>query len=245
MTVPYQFPSNHGNLIISFLGRDHHKKTKREELFITTKVWIQKDGYKGAMAAFEKSLSRLQLEYIDLYLIHQPYGDVYGTWRAMEELYEQGKIRAIGISNFPPDRVVDLVMHNKVVPAVILIENHPFYQKNDVIPLMKEYGIAVESWGPFAEGKHGIFKNETLVEIANKRGKSVAQVILRWLNQREVIAIPKSTHTERMLENFEIFDFVLDDKDMDRILALDMKESSFFSHIDPDTVKRLCQFRDV
>jgi diketogulonate reductase-like aldo/keto reductase len=211
----------------------------REELFITTKLWVQQFGYEGTKREFEKSLGKLQLDYLDLYLIHQPFGDVYGSWRAMEELYEAGKIRAIGVSNFQPDRLVDLIMNNKVVPAVNQIETHPFHQQTETEKWLKEYKVQHESWGPFAEGKNNIFQNEVLVSIANQYHKSVAQVALRWLTQRGIVAIPKSVRKERMIENFNIFDFELNGEDMEAIAGLDQKESSFFDHRDPEMVKRL------
>ncbi|MDP4227548.1 MAG: aldo/keto reductase [Bacteroidota bacterium] len=211
----------------------------REELFITTKLWIQDAGYESAKKAFVKSLKKLQLDYLDLYLIHQPFGDVYGAWRAMEELYREGKIRAIGVSNFQPDRLMDLMVFNKVIPAVNQIETHPFNQQIETQKFLKENNIQIESWGPFAEGKNNIFKNELLVSIAGKYKKSVAQVILRWLTQRGVVAIPKSIHKERIIENFNIFDFELSPEDMDAIVTLDTKVSSFFDHRNPDMVKWL------
>ncbi len=211
----------------------------REEIFITTKLWIQDAGYEKAKKAFAKSLERLQVDYIDLYLIHQPFGDVYGSWRAMEELYREGKIRAIGVSNFYSDRLVDLISHNKVVPAVNQVETHPFCQQIESHNLMKENNIQIMSWGPFAEGKNNMFQNEVLVSIAKNYNKSVAQVILRWLTQREIVAIPKSIHKERITENFNIFDFELRQEDMETITTLDTKESVFFSHRAPDFVKWL------
>ena len=213
----------------------------REELFITTKLWIQSDGYKGAKDAFEKSLKRLQLDYLDLYLIHQPYGDVYGEWRAMEELYKEGKIRAIGVSNFQPDRLMDLMIHNEIVPAVNQVETHPFHQQNETQTFLKENNVQIESWGPFAEGKNDIFHNEVLSAIGQKYNKTIAQVILRWLTQRQVIAIPKSVRKERMAENFNSFDFTLSKEDMDSIKTLDTKASSFFDHRDPAMVKWLSE----
>ncbi len=211
----------------------------REEIFVTTKLWIQDAGYASAKAAFETSLAKLQLDYLDLYLIHQPYGDVYGSWRAMEELHREDRIRAIGVSNFHPDRVMDLVIHNEVIPAVNQIETHPFCQQIETQKFLKELNIQIESWGPFAEGKHNMFKNELLLSIAAKYRKSVAQVILRWLTQRDVVVIPKSVHKERIAENFDIFDFELSPEDMERIVALDTKTSSFLDHRDPETVKLL------
>jgi len=211
----------------------------RDELFVTTKLWIQDAGYDRTKKAFEKSLQRLQLDYLDLYLIHQPFGDVYGSWRAMEELNREGRIRAIGISNFQPDRVMDLILHNEVVPAVNQIETHPFNQQIETQQFLQENNVQIESWGPFAEGKHNIFQNELLLSIAGKYGKTVAQVILRWLTQRGVVVIPKSVRKERMVENFSIFDFELSSEDMDAIKTLDTKVSSFFDHRDPAMVKWL------
>jgi 2,5-diketo-D-gluconate reductase A len=211
----------------------------RADLFITTKLWIQSDGYAGTKKAFDASLKKLQLDYLDLYLIHQPFGDVYGEWRAMEELYAAGKIRAIGVSNFQPDRLMDLMVHNKIVPAVNQIETHPFHQQLDTHNFLKENNIQIESWGPFAEGKNGIFTNELLLEIASKYNKSVPQVVLRWLTQRGVVAIPKSVREERMAENFNIFDFKLANEDMESIKTLDTNASSFFDHRDPAMVKWL------
>ncbi|WP_350300115.1 aldo/keto reductase [Peribacillus frigoritolerans] len=211
----------------------------REELFITTKLWVQDAGYESTKSAFANSLKRLQLDYLDLYLIHQPYGDVYGSWRAMEELYREGKIRAIGVSNFQMDRLVDLIIHNEVIPAVNQVETHVFNQQIESAKLMQENNVQIESWGPFAEGKNNMFQNGILVSIAEKYNKSVAQVILRWLTQRGVVAIPKSVRKERIIENFKIFDFELGQEDMEKIAALDTKESLFFSHNDPEIVKWL------
>lgn len=211
----------------------------REELFITTKLWIQRNGYEGALKAFERSLNRLQLEYVDLYLIHQPYGDVYGEWRAMEELYRQGKIRAIGVSNFHPDRLMDLSIHNDITPAVNQIEVNPFQQQIEAQKFFQENNVAVQAWAPFAEGRNNLFQNETLLALAAKRKKSVAQVILRWLAQRGIIALAKTTRKERMLENISIFDFELSAEDLAAIEALDTKTSSFFDHRDPEKVKWL------
>lgn len=211
----------------------------RKDLFVTTKLFIQHASYDGAKQAFARSLEKLQLDYLDLYLIHQPYGDVYGAWRAMEELYAAGKIRAIGVSNFYPDRITDFVIHNKITPAVNQIETHPFHQQADVQKLLQELNVQIESWGPFAEGKNDIFKNEVLAGIAKKHGKSIAQVILRWLTQRGVIAIPKSVRKERMAENITIFDFEVGEGEMAQIATLDQKTSSFFDHRDPEMVKWL------
>lgn len=211
----------------------------REDLFITTKLWIQADGYKGAKKAFETSLKKLQLDYLDLYLIHQPYGDVYGEWRAMEELYKEGKIRSIGVSNLHPDRLMDLIIHNEIVPAVNQVETHPFHQQMESQLFMQQNNVQIESWGPFAEGKNNIFYNELLQSIAVKYNKTIAQIILRWLVQRNVVAIPKSVRKERMAENFSIFDFELNAADMEAIKTLDTKSSAFFDHRDPVMVKWL------
>jgi 2,5-diketo-D-gluconate reductase A len=209
----------------------------REELFITTKLWVQDAGYERTKNAFKKSLDRLQLDYLDLYLIHQPFGDVHGSWRAMEELYREGKVRAIGVSNFHEDRLIDLIIHNEVVPAVNQVETHPFNQQIENAKFMKESNVQIESWAPFAEGKNNLFQNELLVSIAEKYNKSVAQVVLRWLTQREVVVIPKSVRKERIIENFNIFDFELSQEDMESMTTLDTKQSLFFSHRDPEMVK--------
>jgi 2,5-diketo-D-gluconate reductase A len=209
----------------------------REELFITTKLWIQSNGYEGTIKAFERSLKRLQLDYLDLFLIHQPYGDVYGEWRAMEELYQQGKIRAIGVSNFQPDRIMDLMIHNKITPAVNQIEVNPFQQQIETQKFLQDNSVKVEAWAPFAEGKNHIFQNEILLSIAARHNKSAAQVILRWVVQRGIIALAKSTRKERMLENISVFDFELSAEDMAAIPTLDTKTSSFFDHRNPEMVK--------
>lgn len=211
----------------------------REELFITTKLWVQDAGYESTKRAFAKSLERLQLDYFDLYLIHQPFGDVYGSWRAMEELYREGAVRAIGVSNFQPDRLVDLILHNEVVPAVNQVETHPFCQQTEAAAVMASEGVQIESWAPFAEGRNNLFGNGTLVSLAAKYRKSVAQVILRWLIQRGVVVIPKSVRPERMAENIDVFDFHLAPEDMDLIATLDTRRSCFLSHRDPETVKWL------
>jgi 2,5-diketo-D-gluconate reductase A len=215
----------------------------REVLFVTTKLWIQDAGYESAKVAFEKSLRRLQLDYLDLYLIHQPFGDVYGSWLAMEELYREGRIRAIGVANFQPDRIMDLIMHNKVIPAVDQIETHPFCQQIETQRFLKENNVQIQAWAQFAEGKNNIFKNELLLSLAKKHGKSVAQVILRWLIQREVVVIPKSVHKERIVENFNVFDFELSRKDTDVIATLDSNVTSFFDHHDPEIVKSLSSMK--
>lgn len=211
----------------------------RSDLFVTTKLWIEDATYEGAKAAFERSLNKLQLDYLDLWLIHQPYGDVYGAWRAMEELHKAGRIRAIGVSNFYPDRLVDFALHNEIVPAVNQIEIHPFHHQDDAQKVLKEYGVQAEAWGPFAEGKNGLFTNEVLQSIGGKHRKSVAQVVLRWLIQRDIVAIPKSVRKERMAENFAVFDFQLDQEDVAAIGSLDQGASSFFDHRDPEKVKWL------
>jgi len=211
----------------------------REKLFITTKLWIQRNGYEGTIKAFERSLKRLQVDYIDLYLIHQAFGDVYGEWRAMEELYQQGKVRAIGVSNFYPDRIIDLMIHNEITPAVNQIEVNPFHQQIDTQKFLQDNGVQVEAWAPFAEGRGNIFQNELLLSIAEKHQKSVAQVILRWLVQRGIIALSKTVRKERMIENISVFDFELSAEDMAAITTLDTKTSSFFDHRNPDVVKWL------
>lgn len=209
----------------------------REDLFITTKLWVSDTGYDNTKKAFAISLEKLQLEYLDLYLIHQPYGDVYGSWRAMEELYSEGKIKAIGVSNFQPDRLIDLIIHNKIVPAINQIETHPFNQQIETQRFLNQNNVQIESWGPFAEGKNDMFSNKLLVSIGAKYNKSVPQIILRWLTQRGIVVIPKSVKKERIAANFNIFDFELAIEDMDVISILDTKKSLFFDHRDPEIVK--------
>jgi 2,5-diketo-D-gluconate reductase A len=209
----------------------------REELFITTKVWISNAGYEKAQTSIEESIKKLQLEYLDLVLIHEPFNDYYGTYRAMEEMYKDGNIRAIGVSNFYPDRLVDLIKFNEVVPAINQVETHPFNQQVKAKEIMDKYGVQIESWAPFAEGRNNIFTNKTLKEVGDKYNKSIAQVALKYLIQRGVIVIPKSVHKERMIENFNIFDFKLDDYDMKKIVKLDKAKSAFFSYYDPDVVE--------
>ncbi|MCA1293237.1 aldo/keto reductase [Paenibacillus sp. alder61] len=211
----------------------------REELFITTKLWVQDAGYESAKLAFAKSLKKLQLDYLDLYLIHQPFGDYYGAWRAMEELYRDGKIKAIGVSNFHPDRLMDLIVHNEIVPAVNQIETHPFYHQLESAAFMKQQGVQHQSWAPFAEGRGDMFGNEVLVSIAEKYNKSVAQVVLRWLVQRGVVVIPKSVRKERIVENFDIFDFELSAEDIEQISTLDTGKSLFLSYHDPEVAKMM------
>lgn len=211
----------------------------REDLFITTKLWIQDAGYDNAKKAFEVSLKKLGLDYLDLYLIHQPMGDYYGSWRAMEELYEQGKIRAIGVSNFYPDRLADLCLNARIRPMVNQVECHPFFQQKQALETMKEFGVQAEAWGPFAEGKFGIFENETLVSIGKKYGKTAAQVILRWNVQRGVVVIPKSVKKERIEQNFDIWDFALSDDDMQKIAMMDTGKSEIINHFSAETAKFL------
>lgn len=211
----------------------------REELFITTKVWISNGGYEKAKASIDESLNKLQMDYIDLLLIHQPFNDYYGTWRAMEEAYKAGKLRAIGVSNFFPDRLVDLCKFVEIRPMVNQVETHAFFQQAAAHEIMKKYGVVHESWGPFAEGKKDFFTHPVLSKIAAKHGKTVAQVALRFLLQSNVVVIPKSTHKERMVENLQVFDFQLDAEDMAAIRALDDGESAFLSHRDPETVEFL------
>ncbi len=213
----------------------------RKELFITTKLWVQDHGYENTRKSFQESLDRLQLEYLDLYLIHQPYGDIHGSWRAMEELYEAGKIRAIGVANFQIDRLMDLIAFNKIPPAVNQIETHPFNQQIEAQTFLTENNVQIESWGPFAEGKNNIFQNEILLSIAQKYNKSVAQVILRWLIQRGIVVIPKSVRKERMTENFNVFDFELSVDDTEKIKMLDTKTSLFFDHRNPEIVKWMAE----
>ena len=212
---------------------------KREDLFITTKLWLSDAGYEKGKKAFEVSLNKLQLDYLDLYLIHQPFGDVYGSWRAMEELYKEGKIRAIGVSNFYPDRVMDLILNNEIAPAVNQIETHPFYQRVDDQQFLAENGVQIESWASFAEGRNHLFTNELLASIGQKYNKTVAQVVLRWLIQRNVVVIPKSVRKERLIENIDVFDFELSAEDMSGIQTMDTQKSLFFSHRDPEIVKMI------
>lgn len=211
----------------------------REELFITTKLWIQDAGYESAKKAFETSMQKLGLDYLDLYLIHQPMNNYYGAWQAMEELYEAGKIRAIGVCNFYPDRLTDLCMNAKIAPMVNQVELHPFFAQTGAIENMKSLNVQPEAWGPMAEGKHGIFSHPVLTEIGQKYGKTAAQVALRWNAQRGVVIIPKSTHKERMEENFNIWDFALSEEDMTAIAALDLGHSEIIDHSAAETAKFL------
>jgi len=211
----------------------------RDELFITTKLWIQDAGYESAKKAFQISLDKLGLTYLDLYLIHQPMSDYYGSWRAMEELYEAGKIRAIGVCNFYPERLTDLCMNARVKPMVNQVELHPFFQQGTALDNMKELGVQPEAWGPLAEGKHGIFNNETLTAISVEYGKSIAQTVLRWNIQRGVVVIPKSTHKARIEENLDIWDFTLSEEDMAAIGKLDLGHSEIIDHSAAETAKWL------
>lgn len=211
----------------------------REELFITTKVWISNAGYENAKKSVEESLRKLQLDYLDLLLIHQPFNDYYGTYRAMEELHKEGKIKAIGVSNFYPDRLIDLIKFNEIVPTVNQVETHVFNQQVKAQEVMKKYGVQIQAWAPFAEGKNNLFSNETLKAVGDKYNKSIAQVALRYLIQRGVSVLPKSVNKERMKQNFDVFDFELAEEDMNLIATLDKEESLFFSHYDPKTVEYL------
>jgi diketogulonate reductase-like aldo/keto reductase len=217
----------------------------REELFITTKLWDTDSTYENAKKAFEKSLNKLRLDYVDLYLIHQPFNDVYGAWRAMEELYKAGKIRAIGVSNFPIDRLIDLGLYNEIAPMVNQIEVHPFFQQTENVAYTQKNGVHVEAWGPLSSGMNNIFENEPLKKLAAKHGRTVAQIVLRWHIQRGIVVIPKSIHKERIIENIDIFNFELPVEDMETIAALDTRKSVFFSHavhIDPEILKQFKEF---
>jgi 2,5-diketo-D-gluconate reductase A len=209
----------------------------REEIFLTSKVWVEHYGYEATRASVLESLRKLQVEYIDLMLLHQPFSDYYGAYRALEDLYEEGKIRAIGVSNFYPDRLVDIASFAKIVPMVNQVETHVLNQQTEAKQWMDKYGVQIEAWVPFGEGRGGLFENPVLAEIGAKYGKTTAQVMLRWNIQRGVVVLPKSTHKERMAQNLDVFDFVLSDEDMQKIAALDTKTSSFFSHYDPNMVE--------
>jgi diketogulonate reductase-like aldo/keto reductase len=216
----------------------------REELFITTKLWVQDaPAEQNTARAFDESLRKLGLDYVDLYLIHQPFGDYYGQWRAMENINRDGRARAIGVSNFPADRLVDLILNTEITPAVNQIETNPFHQRAEYQTLLEAEGVQIESWGPFAEGKNGLFTNELLAGIGEKYGKSIAQVVLRWMIQRNVVVIPKTVSPDRMAENLDVFDFALTDDDMTRIATLDEGNSQFFDHRDPDMVRWLAARR--
>ena len=210
---------------------------RRDELFITSKVWIEHYGYDACRESVLTSLAKLQLDHIDLMLLHQPFNDYYGAWRALEDLYEEGKLRAIGVSNFYPDRLVDIASFARIWPMINQVETHPFDQQTEAHKWMEKYGVVHEAWAPFGEGRGGLFENPVLKEIGDAYGKSTAQVMLRWLLQRNVVALAKSTRAERMAENIAVFDFRLSEQDMQRIAALDKAQSSFFSHYDPNTVE--------
>ena len=214
---------------------------ERDQLFVTTKLWVQEVGYERTQQAIDKSLRRLQLDYLDLYLIHQPFGDVHGSWRAMEDAHRAGKLRAIGVSNFHPDRLMDIKAFNEIAPAINQVEVNPFQQQIESTAFMKEIGVQAEAWAPFAEGRNNLFQNEVLIDIGKRHGKSVGQVVLRWLTQRGIVALAKSVRKERMAENIAVLDFELDAADMARIEALDTHTSSFFSHRDPAIVKWMAE----
>jgi 2,5-diketo-D-gluconate reductase A len=215
----------------------------REDLFITTKLWVQDAGFERTRQAIDKSLRRLQLDYLDLYLIHQPFGDVHGSWRAMEDAHRQGKLRAIGVSNFQPDRLMDIKAFNDIAPAVNQVEVNPFQQQIESAAFMKEVGVQAQAWAPFAEGRNNLFQNDVLIDIGARHGKSVGQVVLRWLVQRGIAALAKSVRKERMAENIAVFDFQLDETDMARIATLETGKSCFFSHRDPAIVKWMSERR--
>jgi 2,5-diketo-D-gluconate reductase A len=209
----------------------------RADLFVTSKLWVQHTGYERTQQAIDDSLRRLQLDYLDLYLIHQPFGDVHGSWRAMQDAYRAGKLRAIGVSNFQPDRLMDIIAFNEIAPAVNQVEVHPFHQQGASVDFMRTQGVQAEAWAPFAEGRNNLFGNDVLAGIGARHGKSVGQVVLRWLVQRGIVALAKTVRRERMEENLAVFDFALDDADMAAIATLDTATSSFFSHRDPEIVK--------
>lgn len=215
----------------------------REQLFVTTKLWVQDYGYENAKLAFARSLDKLGLDYLDLYLLHQPLSDYYGAWRALEELYQAGRVRAIGVCNFYPERLADLCLNATVIPAVNQIECHPFFQRKNDMETLREFGVQIEAWGPLAEGQKDIFHNPILSEIAARHGKTVAQVILRWQIQRGVVVIPKSVHRERIAENMDIWDFALTEQDMARIAAMDLGHSEVVDHFNPQTAKWLNGFK--
>ena len=212
----------------------------RKEIFLTTKLWVQDAGYDSTLKAFEASLKRMKLEYLDLYLIHQPFGDIYGAWRAMERLYREGAVRAIGVSNFSPERLVDLCMNHELKPMVNQIEIHPFFQQGEALRVMKDYGIVPQAWGPLSEAQRDIFHHKVLSRIAQKHGRTTAQIILRWHYQRGVSIIPKSVHVERMEQNIDIWDFALTDEEMAKIASNDLGHSEIVNHDDPAFVKMLC-----
>lgn len=217
----------------------HGSGLPRKEWFVTTKLWVQDAGYDGTLRAFDASLKRLGLDFLDLYLIHQPFGDYYGTWRAMERLYREGGVRAIGVSNFTPERLVDLCMNQEIRPMVNQIEVHPFFQQNTALRVMEDYGVVPQAWGPFSEAQKDIFHHKTLAKIAGRHGKTTAQVILRWHLQRNIPAIPKTVHRERMIENLNVFDFELSEKEMERIAGMDIGHSEIIDHHRFSTARQL------
>ena len=215
----------------------------RKDIFVTTTIWISDAGEESALKAFDVSMQKLGLDYLDLYLIHQPFNDYYGSWRAMEKLYKEGRIRAIGVSNFYPDRLVDLLSHNEITPMVNQIEVNPFFQQHDVQSIFENHKVQMESWASFAEGKNEIFQNPLLTNIGEKYGKSAAQIILRWLIQRGIVVIPKSVHKDRLIQNFNVFDFELSDREMGQIKSLDTGKSQFLEHTDYETAKWLTNYK--
>lgn len=217
----------------------HGSGLPRKEWFVTTKLWVQDAGYDGTLRAFDASLKRLGLDFLDLYLIHQPFGDYYGTWRAMERLYREGAVRAIGVSNFTPERLVDLCMNQEIRPMVNQIEVHPFFQQNTALRVMEDYGVVPQAWGPFSEAQKDIFHHKTLAKIAGRHGKTTAQIILRWHLQRNISAIPKTVHRERMIENLNVFDFELTGKEMERIAGMDIGHSEIIDHHRFSTARQL------
>jgi 2,5-diketo-D-gluconate reductase A len=228
----------------SAVGRGiRHSGIARGDLFVTSKLWVQDTGYEKTSQAIDHSLQRLGLDYLDLYLIHQPFGDVHGAWRAMQDAHKAGKIRSIGVSNFHPDRLMDIKAFNAITPAVNQIEINPFHQQIDSVAFMKSIGVQAEAWAPFAEGRNGLFQNPLLADIGKKYGKSVGQVVLRWLIQRGVVVLAKSVRKDRMVENLNVYDFRLDAPDMERIAGLDTHTSCFFSHRDPEIVKWMSERR--
>lgn len=216
-----------------------HSGVSREDIFVTTKIWVENTTYEGVHSSFKDSLNRLDMDYVDLLLLHQPYNDTFGAWRAMEELLEQGKVRSIGVSNFSADQVINLAAFNEVTPYMNQIEVNPFHQQSNYIELLKEEEIVPEVWAPFAEGKNNFFENETLEKIGKKYNKSVAQVVLRWLIEQDLVVLAKTVRPERMKENLDIFDFSLDDEDRELIKSLDQQESQFFDHKDPEIIKNM------
>ncbi len=220
-----------------------HSGVARDELFVTSKLWVHDAGEQKTRQAIDRSLQRLQLDHLDLYLIHQPFGDVHGAWRAMEAALQAGELRAIGVSNFHPDRLMDIMAFNRVQPAVNQVEVNPFHQQTESVAFMREHGVQAQAWAPFAEGRNNLFQNEVLIDIGRKHGKTVGQVVLRWIVQRGIVALAKTVRRERMVENLAIFDFKLDEADLARIATLETGQSSFFSHRDPAMVKWISERR--